>query len=355
MTTFRALGGSVPLVPRLLPGSFSLGANPPSIIDKNDGQVPRVAGEPSLNAALGLLSADEVADYRAWGQSEKLQFLTGYQYIAVMSAAGLKRPDGTPFDGLLTQGISVAFQALDAAKAYFGQMSADVAQAASQMASVLKDASTKTEPRSLDFSKKYSLLRDRIAWELATQNDLTIEYEIVGTDPANPGIIWTRKIGEDRAPDYSAVFSTRTPKQLFDDGLALQDKFDNLGVTFKKLDMSGANLRLGAGPALILTVLITLIVGILSFYWLWNHVDQQNKLTQLAVNFITSDASLSSADKASKIAQLQAANNFFSQMFGSSVPWTEILIVVGLGVLAFLAYPYIITESRHRGYLGGTE
>lgn len=355
MTTFRALGGSVPLIPRLLPGTFSLGANPASIIDKTDGQVPRIAGEPSLAGALAPLTSDEAADYRSWGQSEKLQFLAGYQYVAVLSSAGLRRPDGTPFDGLLTQGISVALSAMDTVQGYFKQMPAEVVQAANQMASVLKDASTKTEPRSIEFTKKYALLRDRIAWELATQNDLTIEYEIVGNDPANPGVIYTRKIGEDRLPDYSAVFSTRSPKQLFDDGLALEDKFDNLGVTFKRLDMSSANARMGMGPALILTVLITLVVAILSFYWLWNHVNEQNKLTRLAVNLITSDPSLSSSEKALRISQLQAANNFFSQMFGSSVPWTELLIVLGIGVLAFLAYPYVVSESRHHGYLGGSE
>lgn len=352
MTNFRALGSSIPLLPRYLPGSFNLGNNnPPTVIDKTDGMQPRVVGEPSLPAALALLAPAEIAEYKSWGSPEKLQFLTAYQYVAVMSAVGLKRPDGTSFDGMLTQGISVALAAMQAAQAYFKQLPADAAQGADQMASVLKDASANTEPQSVAFTKKYLLLRDRIAWELATQYGLTVEYEIIGTDPSAPGTIFTRRIGVDKTPDYSAVFSTRTPAQLFQDGLALEDKFESLGVPFKKFDMSSVNRRLGAGAPSILAVLIVLIIGALSFYYLWNHLNQQNKLTQLSVNLVTSDPSLSNSDKAARISAINAGNNFFSQFFGSTVPWTEILIVLGVGLLAVLAYPYIVAETRHAGFL----
>lgn len=350
MTTFRGLGPALRIVQHP-----SLGANPATIIDKTDGMMPRTAGEPSLSAALALLSSDEVADYQSWGSKEKLQFLSGYQYLAVATAAGLQRSDGTPFDGFLTQGISIALGAMDAAQAYFKLMPADAAVAADQAASVLQEASSKTEPRGLAFVKKYALLRDRAAWELATQNDLTLEYEIVGNDPANPGMIYTRKIGEDRPPDFSAVFSTRLPSELYQDGLDLQDKFETLGVTFKKLNTLGANRRLGAGPALILAILITLIVAVLTFFWLWNHVNEQNKLTKLAVDFVTNDTSLSPADKADRLAKLKTANNFFGEVFGASdIPWTAILITVGVGVLALLAYPYVVAaiNPKHRGYLG---
>lgn len=351
MTNFRALGSSIPLLPRYLPGSFGLGDIPPAITDKTDGLQPKVASEPSLAAALALLASEEVSEYRSWGSPEKLQFLTAYQYVAVMSAVGLKRTDGTPFDGMLSQGISVALAAMQAAQSYFKQLPADAAQAADQMASVLKDASTNTEPQSVAFTKKYLLLRDRIAWELATQYGLTIEFEVVGTDPANPGVINTRMIGVDKTPDYSAVFSTRTPAQLFADGLAIEDKFESLGVPFKKFNMSSANRRLGAGVPSILSVLIVLIIGALSFYYLWNHLNQQNKLTQLSVNLVTSDPSLSNSDKAARISAINAGNNFFSQFFGSTVPWTEILIVLGVGLLAVLAYPYVVAEARHAGFL----
>lgn len=353
MTNFRALGSSIPLLPRYLPGSFSLGDNPPpAIVDRTDGMQPGVTAEPSLAAALAFLASEEVAEYKSWGSPEKLQFLAAYQYVAVMSAVGLKRPDGTPFDGMLSHGISVALAAMQAAQAYFKQFPADAAVAADQMASVLKDASTNTEPQSVAFTKKYLLLRDRVVWELWNQYKITIAYEIVGTDPGAPGVILTRTMGTDYAnPDYSAVFSTRTPAQLFQDGLALEDKFESLGVPFKKFNMSSANLRLGVGTPSILAVLIVLIIGALSFYYLWNHLNQQNKLTQLSVNLVTSDASLSNADKAARIAAINAGNNFFSQFFGSTVPWTEILIVLGVGLLAVLAYPYVVSEARQAGFL----
>lgn len=333
---FRSFGPALPLVHRPF-----LGANPPTVIDKTDGRTPRTIGEPPLDTALALLSSDEAADYKTWGPKEKIMFLAGYQYLATATSVGLRRVDGTPFDGYLTQGISVALAALQSIQDYFKNMSPDAVAGADQAASVLKEASTKTEPRGIDFAKKYQLLRDRVAWELATQNDLTVEYEILGTDPANPGLVYTRKIGEDKAPDYSAIFSIRTPKEFYQDGLSLEDKYEALGVTFKKLNTLGANSRMGVGPALILAILITLIVAVLSFFWLWNHVNEQNKLTSVALDFVSKDPRLTDAEKADRILAMRRADSFFSEVFGSSVPWVGILVAVGLGALAVFAYPYI--------------
>lgn len=328
-----------------------MGMNPPAIIDQNKDQIPKTVGEPSLAQAVALLSADEAADYAAWTAPQKLQFLAGYQYIAVMSAQGLQRPDGTPFTGLLPSGILTGLSAMDVLTPYLKSMAPDQAAGADQMATALKDASTKTQPKSSDFVKKYLLLRDRVAWELAAQYDLTVEFEIVGTDPAAPGIIYTRKVGEDRAPDYSAVFSTMSPSELFDAGLSLQDKFENLGVTFKRLDLSGANPRLGVGPALILAVLIAIVILILGFYWSWNSANQQSGLTNRAVDLISSDPSLSPSEKADRIARLRNGADFFSQFFGSSIPWVPILAVAALAALAWFAYPYLVSEKH--GFLSG--
>lgn len=318
-----------------------MGANPPVVIDKTDGQIPRVAGEPSLRAALALLSPEEAADYQTWGSQEKLMFLSGYQYLATATAAGLHRVDGTSFDGWLTQGISLVLGAMQAAQGTFKGMTPDQAAAADQAASTLQDASSKTEPRGIDFAKKYALLRDRAAWELATQNDLTIEFEILGTDPANPGLVYTRKIGEDKTADYSAVFSTQTPKEFYQAGLSLQDKFQALGVSFKNLNTLGVNRRLGLGPALILAVLITIIVGILAFFLLWNNLNEKNKLTAKAVDLIQADSRLTASEKADKILAIRQAEALFSEIFGSSVPWVGILVGLGLAAVAVIAYPYL--------------
>lgn len=332
---FRSFGAPLRLAP------YALGANPPVVIDKTDGQIPRVAGEPSLRAALALLSPEEAADYQTWGSQEKLMFLSGYQYAAAATSAGLHRVDGTPFDGWLTQGISFVLAAMQGAQDIFKNMTPDLAASADQAASLLKDASSKTEPRGVDFTKKYALLRDRAAWELATQNDLTVEFEILGTDPANPGLVYTRKIGEDKTPDYSAVFSTQTPKEFYQAGLSLQDKFEALGVTFKKLNTLGVNNRLGLGPALILAVLVTIIVGILAFFLLWNSLNERSKLTAKAVDLIQSDSRLTASEKADKILAIRQAEAFFSEIFGSSVPWVGILIGLGLAAVAVIAYPHI--------------
>lgn len=332
---FRGFGAALRLAPH------ALGVNPAVVIDRTDGQIPRVAGEPSLSAALAMLPAEEAADYQTWSSKEKLMFLAGYQYLATATAAGLRRVDGTSFDGWLTQGISFVLSAMQAAQGVFKDMTPDLAAAADQAAVVLKDASSKAEPRGIDFTKKYALLRDRAAWELATQNDLTVEFEILGTDPANPGLLYTRKIGEDKAPDYSAVFSTQTPKEFYQAGLTLQDKFEALGVSFKKLSTLGVNPRLGLGPALILAVLITIIVAVLAFFLLWNNVNEQNKLMAKAVDLVQSDSRLTASEKADKILAMRRAEALFSEIFGSSVPWVGILIGLGLAAAAVIAYPHI--------------
>lgn len=345
---FRAFGPPVLVVSKPV-----LGVNPPAVIDTTDGQVPKTIGEPSLNAALAMLTSAEAADYNSWDSQSKLMFLAAYQYVATAIAAGLRRPDGTPFDGFLTSGVTAALGAMDILQPYVKQMDSNQATATDQAASVLQNASTKTEPQGLTFAKRFLLLRDRIAWELATQYDLTVEYEVLGTDPANPGLLYTRKVGEDKPADFSAVFSSRSPSQLWADGLSLEDKFDALGVTFKRLDMSGANRRMGAGPAAILAVLITLVVGILTFYWLWNHVNQGNKLTDLAASLVAADTTLTAAQKADRLAKLKAADSLFAQVFGDAdIPWTGILIALGVGVLAALAYPIIADalKGHHRLY-----
>jgi hypothetical protein len=338
-------------------GFFGLGQSAPTPNSGLPSSSASIGGaEPSLEAALGQLTADEAADFKTWGSPEKLQFLAAYQYVAVMTASGLRRPDGTPFNGLLSQGVSLGLVALQDAIPYTKQMAPADAQSLDQLASVLKEASTATQPKCNAFVQKYLLLRDRVVWELWNQYQITIQYEEVGTNPANPGVIFSHTLGANFSnPDYSAVFSTRPPAQLWKDGLALEDKFEALGVSFQRLNLSGSKRLMGTGPGLILGVLITLVVAILSFYWLWNHVNQQNNLLKVSADLIQADPSLTESQKAAKISQLRATNSFFNEILGGSdIPWVTLLVVVGLGILAYLAYPYIV-DRNHKPYLAGGE
>ncbi len=354
---FRAMGPSVTLHRPLMAGFFGLGQSAPTPNGSPSSSVTVGGAEPSLEAALAALTADEAADFKTWGSPEKLQFLAGYQYIAVMTASGLRRPDGTPFNGLLSQGISLGLVALQDTMPYAKQMAQPDAQSLDQLASVLKEASVVTQPKCNAFVQKYLPLRDRVVWELWNQYQITIQYEEVGTNPSNPGVIFSHTLGTNFGnPDYSAVFSTRPPSQLWKDGLALEDKFEALGVSFQRLNLSGSKRLLGTGPGLILGMLITLIVGILSFYWLWNHVNQQNNLIKISIDLIQGDPSLTQSQKAAKISQLQATNSFFNEILGGSdIPWVALLVVLGVGILAYLAYPYILGDRNHKPYLAGGE
>jgi hypothetical protein len=296
--------------------------------------------EPSLDRALASLSSDEQVEYRGWGAKEKVLFLSAYQWISVAAAQGLHRVDGSPYEGFLPEGVSQAFGALSAMAPYLKDSPA-LAQGADQTSTILQEATQKTQPQADGIAKKYRLLRDRVAWEIAVAGG-TIQYEVVGDDPGNPGVIYTRKIGEDKTPDFAAIFSGNTPREWWKSGLALEDQFAAAGVTFRKLDLSGANPRLAAGAPQILAILITVLVAILAFFWLYNHVMQTKKLTQIAVDLISQDPKLSGAEKAALIEKLKSSNSFFDDIFGNQFPWTTVLIGATLVGIAYFVLPSLL-------------
>jgi hypothetical protein len=340
-------------VPEMLPAPY-MGQT------ANMGPAPILGGEPDLRSMLETLSADEIADYRSWGYKERIQFLNGYQYVSTMTATGLRRPDGTAFQGAFPQSLDLMTAALTAAAPYFKTFDAQNAKAADQAATVLQDGS-KAQPKGQDVAKKYALLRDRVAWELASGNStnpdsdkrfppITVRYEILGTDPGNPGVIYSRTVGTNlNDPDLVVEYSQMTTKELWNEGLRLEGTYEDLGVAFKKLDMSGANLRLGFGPVLILGAIITVIVGLLATWWLWNHITTSNKIFDLAVQNIQNDPRLSAAEKADRLMKIKAQNSFFSVIFGFEIPWTTIVIGATVAGVAFFGLPMLF------GYLSGSQ
>lgn len=334
---------------------------PPSstvVVPENE---PRpLAGEPNLNSVMASLNNAEATDFRGWGYKERIQFLNGYQYLATMSAMGLRRADGSLFQGAFPQSVDLMTTALQAAAPYFKTLDAQNAKAAEQAATVLQDA-TKAEPKAQDITRKYLLLRDRVAWELANGDSrnpdpdkrfppMTIRYEILGTDPANPGVLYSRTVGTTpNDPDLIVEYSTMTPRELWNEGLRLESKYEDLGVSFKKLDMSGANLRLGVGPALILGILITVIIALLAAWWLWNHITTNNKILDIAIQNIQSDPRLSPAEKADKILGIKSTNSFFNVIFGFEFPWQTLIIGATVVGVAFVGLPMLF------GYLSGSQ
>lgn len=299
-----------------------------------------LGAEPSLERALAALNADEVRDYQTWTAKEKFLFLAGYQWTAIATAKGLHRVDGTPFDGFLPQGMATAFEALAAMSSYFKD-SPELAAGADQATSILQEAANKTEPQGQAVAKKYRLLRDRVAWELATAG-ATVEYEVVGDDPANPGVLYTRKIGEDKAPDLSAVFSGYSPREMWDAGLKIQDKYEAGGVTFKRLDLSSANPRLGAGAPPVLAIIIAAIVAILAFFWLYNHTQDTKKINSTAIELIQKDTTLTDAEKADRILKIKSSSSFFDTIFGNQFPWTTVIIGATVVGIAYFLLPSLL-------------
>lgn len=293
-------------------------------------------GEPDLNRALAPLSRDEVSDYSGWGVPEKTLFMLGYQYVAVATAKNLERPDGSPFRGFLPEGMSTALVMLGAAANYANDLGS-LSGTLDDLSRILKDTNDKTEANAQAVVKKYRLLRDRVAWEMANAG-VTVQYDIVGDDPANPGVVYQRTIGENRVPDLDAVFSQKTPAQMYQAARDLEKRYADLGVSFE-------HSKLGAAGALpILAILIAIIVGILMFFYLfWNHQDRA-KLVETEVGLINGDPTLTPQQKADKIAAIRASESWWGQIFGT-FPWTTLVITAGVALIAFFAIPPLLARK----------
>jgi hypothetical protein len=179
---------------------------------------------------------------------------------------------------------------------------------------------------------------------------MTIRYEVLGTDQSNQGILYSRTIGTTpNDPDLIIEYSTMSPRELWNEGLRLEGKYEDLGVSFKKLDMSGANLRMGAGPLLILGIIMTAIIALLAAWWLWDHITTKNKFLDLAIENIQKDPRLTPAQKAKAIMDIKNSSSFFSEVFGYEFPWETLIISAAVVGIAYFGLPMLFN------FLGGSK
>ncbi|HXX93918.1 MAG TPA: hypothetical protein VEN81_09805 [Planctomycetota bacterium] len=299
------------------------------------GPVSSGASEPDLNRALAGLSPDEISDYQAWGVPEKTLFFQGYQYLAVASAKGLHRADGAAFDGFFPEGLSTALTIVQIAAKYIpslGPLSGTV----TDLTNLISDGQQNTEPTAQGAVQKYRLLRDRVAWEMANAG-VTVQFDIVGDDPANPGVLYQRTIGDNRVADLDAVYSTLSPNEMYRLGKTLEESYATLGVPFQR--------SLGAAAFPLLAVIITAVVAILGFFYLfWNHQDRA-KLNDATITMVQNDTTLSTVQKADILKKLQDSNSFFSAIFGE-LPWTTLIVMSGIALIALFVLPPLFAKPE---------
>lgn len=295
-----------------------------------------VGGEPDLDRALAPLAAGEAADYRSWSVPEKTLFLLGYQYLAVATAKDLQRPDGSAYNGFLTTGITTAIDSLMISSKYAESLG-PLSGAIGELTAILKDASFGVQSKALGVVKRYRLLRDRAAWDIANAG-ATVKFDIVGDDPANPGVIYQRTIGENRAPDLDAVFSFDTPAQMYAAGKDLERRYADLGVEFERSKLGSASLL----P--ILGVIIAVIVGILMFFYLYWNQKGRADLHDKTVDLVMKDPKLTAQEKADLLMKLRSAESFWGEIFGA-FPWTTMIIATGITIVALFVLPPILSKK----------
>jgi hypothetical protein len=195
--------------------------------------------------------------------------------------------------------------------------------------------------------KKYRMLRDRVAWELASEGD-TVEYEIVGDDVGNQGVIFTKRMGGGSgSPDVDAVYSKMDPQQAVNEGDEIEEMYAGLGVPFKRLDLSGVNLG-DVGSMPVLALVITLVVGVLAFYYLYGRSTQRAKLMDAVIAAIGRDQNLSADQKADMVKKIQDSDSFFGAIGGVGFSWTTLIIGGTLVGLAFFVVPNLLAHTKEQ-------
>lgn len=298
-------------------------------------------GTPSVEEALRGLGHEEAADYRAWESLQKTFFLMAYQWLAAAAAKNLVRLDGTPFTGVYSEGIEIANEALKVSGKYAKSLPEAPLADLGAATETVKETVEKTLPAVERALRKYRLLRDRVAHELALAGE-SVAYEVVGDDPQAPGTIYPRRLGPEGVLDVDAVFSDRSDDRMIREGADLEKGFASLGVPFRRLDLSGANPGAGAMP--ILAHLITLIVGVLSFFYLYKRSAVVGSLNQATIDLVKKDETLTADQKADLIAKVAMADSFFGAFFGPTVSWPALLVAATIVGLALFVLPKILHD-----------
>lgn len=302
-------------------------------------------GEPDLSRMLAGLNPAEAAEYKTWTAAHKTLFLMGYQWLAVSVAKDLQRLDDQNYTGFFQQGVSIALSAMQAAGMVSDRLPPDAATAFSEATDTLKEATGKTMPNVVAAVKKYRSLRDRVAWELAADGD-TVEYEIVGDDGGNPGVIFTKRMGGGSgAPDVDAVYSKMDPKQAVNEGDSLEEMYAGLGVPFQRLNLSGVNLG-DVGTMPVLALVITLVVGVLAFYYLYGRTTERAKMNDAVIAAVLNDPNLSADQKADLVKKIQDSESFFGAIVGPNFSWTTVIVGGTILGLAFFVLPQILTSMK---------
>jgi hypothetical protein len=299
-----------------------------------------VPSDPAADPSSSL-SPEEAAEYRAWESLQKTFFLMSYQWLAVSAAQGLERLDGSSYTGVFAEGIRLANESLKVSGKYAKSLPEAPLEDIGRATEVLKEAVEKTLPSVTRALRKYRMLRDRVAQELAAAGE-SVAYEVVGDDPQAPGTIYPRRLGPEGALDVDAVYSEFADDRMVREGTDIEKGFASLGVPFRRLDLSGANPGAGAMP--ILGHLITLIVGVLTFFYLYRRSTVTGSLSQATVDLVKKDETLTADQKADLIAKVMQADSFFGAFFGPTFSWVSLLAAATILGLAFWVLPRVLHD-----------
>lgn len=279
-------------------------------------QAPTAATPASMS-----LTQEELNEVAGWGAREKFLFLQGYQWLAAMTSSKIQvLGTSDEYKGFLPVGIKAVLDVISASETVVTRLSPETLTGQTQLSAAAKDAS-KTSGSIDEAMRRWRPLRARVVQELVGEG-ANLEFEYFGDSPNQPGVLVLRRISEQGVtPEYSVVYSTKTPQELIADGLALQDKYAEIGVQFQRPTM-------GQGATFpILASIITLVTAVLVFFWTYEKVQKEKNFNGEVVKAIESQT----AQEADALLKINNANALLADIFQQPFPWTA---VIGVGAVA---------------------
>lgn len=314
---------------------------------------------PSLETALAPLSDAEKVSVESFSFREKFLFILGYEYMCAVFSQGLRFPDGKPYRNFSSQALEVA---LSFTSSFWKFVKPTEPEEVQGLASITDqtEVTAANESDAQGAIRKYRPLRDRLAWEIFNGDPArgiqgqSIMYEVWGDDPNNPGVIITRILTNDpaQAPDLEAMFSHKTPAQLYQDGLLLQKKYQEIDVPFEPVGLGKP--RMGAVLVLPLAVIITLCIAALVLVSLLGWFTERFVAKKRINDAIDNDPTLTPEQRLAAKAKANRDLSWIETVTGlspESIERIAVIAVLAAGTVAALYFgvPALIEAFKKSG------
>jgi len=272
---------------------------------------------PAATPASQGLSQEEATEIAGWGVRERRLFLLGYQWLSAMTSPRLK-VFGTDagYIGLLPTAIKAIQDILSAGQPVMTKLPPESLSGFTELKTAAEEAA-KTSGSIADAIRRWRPLRNSVTDQFVAEN-MSIEFEYFGDSPTQPNtVVLHRAVEEGVPPDFSAAFSTKTPAELIEDGIKIQDMYQEIGAVLPGFPILGT--------------LNVLIGNVLAFFSAYERVQEERNFNDEVLSAIENDTVLTPAQKTEATQKVNGAQAILANVFsGAPFPWASLVIAGAL-------------------------